>query len=181
MPRLFIAIDIPSRQRKVLASMKDDAIHARWTPAEQYHITLRFLGKVDDEKTARLAEALSTIESGCPEVHSAGLDAFPNLRRPRVLIVKVEPDPVLMSLQKDVDRIATELEIEQDRKSFNPHVTLARLKEGARPAQVREYVPARSEFRIDPFTATEFHLYESKVSSKGAVHTVLRTYALRAK
>ncbi|MEX1055410.1 MAG: RNA 2',3'-cyclic phosphodiesterase, partial [Rhodothermales bacterium] len=97
---------------------------------------------------------------------------------PRVLVLHITPPRELLTLQKAVNHIATEIGFEPDPKPFNPHITLARLKDDARPSHVRSYLEKHHSFRLPPFAADRFHLYRSDTLPKGAQHMILQTYPL---
>lgn len=177
MPRLFVAIDIPPENREALSRLAAPEIDARWTPAEQYHLTLRFLGHVDDETAERIGTNLSSIRSSAFRATIEGLDVFPSVRRPRVLVALIDHAPDLMALQDAIDHATKNLGIKPDRKAFNPHVTIARFRD-VRPLEVRRYLDAHAAFRAGQFDVGTFHLYRSDLSPKGAKHTVLETYPL---
>lgn len=178
MQRLFIAIDLPDERIDGLRDLRDDTLEAKWTPSDQYHITLRFLGDTDEVKTQELQERLSDVDLPSFLIGGEGLDVFPSIRKPRVLVAKIGEDPGLMALQRDVADTARELGFDEDRKPFNPHVTVARLKSAA-PRSVRRYLKSRHDFSIAPFVVDSFRLYESRLGGSGAVHRVLHRYALR--
>lgn len=176
MPRLFVAIDLPDDLVDAFSTLEDASLDARWTPPEQFHLTLRFIGAVDEDKAQVIAEKLSQIDSPPFEVSGEGLDVFPSRRRPRVLVARIHATPPLTSLQSRIDEKLLELGIEQDRKPFNPHVTFARPK--ASPREVRVYMKKHLDFQFAPFVVERFHLYKSDLGPSGAVHTVLRSYEL---
>lgn len=177
MARLFIAIDLPDDQTASLQQLRDDSLSARWTPEEQYHLTMRFIGEIEDSTTEQLIEALREIEAEPFTLSGQGVDVFPSRRRPRVLVSRIEPEPRLMALQKEINRAVVMLGLPEDRKSFNPHVTFARLRD-AQPRQVRGFLKQHEEHRIEPFLADRFHLYRSDLHPEGAVHTIRSTFWL---
>ncbi len=141
---------------------------------------MRFVGEADDSTTVQLIEALHEIEAESFTVRGQGVDVFPSRRRPRVLVSRIEREPRLMELQEEIDRTVVKLGLPKDRKSFNPHVTFARLR-SAQPRQVRRFLKQHEEHRIDPFQAERFHLYRSDLHPDGAVHTIRSTFPLVAR
>lgn len=177
MPRLFAAVDIGPGQAAALEQLRDETLKARWTPPDQFHLTLRFLGDVEEDTSDQLIEVLAEAKVEPFELGGDGLDVFPSRRRPRVLVARIDRHPQLMRLQQQIDRRVLGLGIPEDRRSFNPHVTLARLK-GAGPQEVREFMKQHADFRLGAFRVDRFHLYRSDLGPNGAVHTVLETYRL---
>ncbi|MDA8159141.1 MAG: RNA 2',3'-cyclic phosphodiesterase [Desulfobacteraceae bacterium] len=179
MPRLFVAIEVPEPIRRAVAALEQGLAGARWLPASQLHLTLCFIGEVDTAQGA-------AIESGLPEGISApftcrltGIGCFPSPARPRVLHVRVESGPGLYRLRTALVARLGELgqEVKPDR--FTPHLTLARFRNG-QPEAVRDYLSRQASFRQPPFTVNAYHLYASRLTPQGAIHTRLRSYRLTA-
>lgn len=179
MPRLFIAIDLPEDRRDELRHLRTDDLPARWSPEEQFHLTLRFLGNTSDADTARLERRLDDIEAPSFLVGLHGLGVFPSRRKPRVLVALAREAPELMTLQDRIAKLTAELGFEADRKPFNPHITVARFKK-ATPREVRGYLKLHEGFSLEPFHVGSFRLYESRLGPQGANHVVLREYHLRS-
>lgn len=183
--RLFVAVDLPETHLDALLALREPSLDVRWTPREQFHITLSFLGDVEEETIGRLTEALGTIDAAPFVLRAAGLDAFPSARNPRVLVVDVEPVPELLRLQRATDAVARSLGIETDRRPYHPHITLGRLRQQrARAApeeaqSVRAYLRAHTAFALPPFPVEAFHLYQSTLGSTGAVHAKRAAFPLR--
>ena len=177
MPRLFIAIDLPAAQAEALAALRDEALPARWTRPTQFHLTLRFVGEVDEGVAARLEAALAEVAAAPVALRVEGLGAFPSVRRPRVLFAALAEAPGLVLLQAEVEAAVQRLGLPADPKPFRPHVTLARIK-GARPRAVREFLKTHADLALPPFEAGAFVLYESHLGPSGAAHRVRATYAL---
>ena len=178
MPRLFIAIDLPTDRSSSLRELREDALPARWTPPEQYHVTLRFLGDTENSQAETLKNELEAIDLPSFLLGGHGLGVFPSIRKPHVLVARIHEDPGLMVLQSRTDVIATGLGLNEERKPFNPHITVARFAK-ASSREVRGYLKMHQGFSLEPFFVREFRLYESRLGSEGAVHTVLQHYPLR--
>lgn len=178
MPRLFVAVDLPESRSERVAELRDAELNARWTPASQYHITLRFIGDVGAERTEALRESLRTIEAPPFSLAGGGLDVFPSRRRPRVLVVRIGPDPSLERLRNEVERVVVAQGLDPEPKPFHPHVTFGRLRRGS-PRAVRRFLKANAGLSIEPFAVSSFHLYGSTLGSDGAEHTILESYPLR--
>lgn len=176
MPRLFVALDAPPDVAETLASLRVDLGSARWTPPEQLHLTLRFLGEVTAEAVEPLTTALAAVESAALELDLEGLGVFPTQRRPRVLFARVVPDAALTTLQARIDAAVQALGHAPDEKPFHPHLTLARLKRPDARA-VRQVTRAHRDLQLS-FTARQFHLYQSTLTPTGAVHEVVASFEL---
>ncbi|MDX1530001.1 MAG: RNA 2',3'-cyclic phosphodiesterase [Rhodothermales bacterium] len=174
--RLFVALPVPAPIRAELRALREALDGARWTRPEQFHLTLRFVGGVEAERVPAFEAALAEVQAPPLDLAIDGLSTFPNRRRPRVLVARVEPDPALLDVQAQVEAAVRALGVEPDEKPFRPHVTLARLKRPDAKA-VHAYVRRHEGFRA-PFHADHFALYASALGPVGAVHERLAAFPL---
>lgn len=177
MPRLFTALEVPDDVGAALATYRGGLSGARWIDVENYHITLRFLGDIDEETAQDTALALGKIRRGPFDVAIEGLDAFGG-GRPRAVIARVAPTPAIVELQAEQERLVRRAGLPAESRKFAPHVTLARLRD-ASPRAVADYLglrggPARLYFRADRFV-----IYSSRDSVGGGPYVVEAAYPLR--
>ena len=125
--RLFIAIELPADLKRALGRLRVEIPGARWVPAEQIHLTLAFLGEVEDAALGRLVEELSRIQASGFELCFTGTGCFPGRRRPRVLWVGLKPQAHLIDLESRVRAVVLASGIPQEERPFSPHITLARF------------------------------------------------------
>jgi 2'-5' RNA ligase len=176
--RLFIAIELPDDCKKELGRLRThDIPGARWVPAEQIHLTLAFLGEVDEEASKRLISRLELIKTAGFQLCLAGTGCFPDRRRPRVLWVGVRREPLLVNLATMVHDTVLACGIPQEERAFSPHLTLARMKFPA-AAAASAFLDKHSTLELKPFAVTEFTLFQSKLSPKGAEHIQLKSFPL---
>lgn len=177
--RLFTAIDIPDSLREDLTSLQDaDALAARWSDPEQFHVTLRFIGDAGEEQAARYQEALSEVEAASVQCDPYGLDVLPSRHSPRVLMLGLERTDSMMDLYNAVtDALQAEGLDPEDRK-YRPHVTIARLDDIDRDT-VHDFLRAHEDRSFPAFEAEQFVLYESTLTPDGAIHEPRATYPLR--
>ena len=132
--RAFIALNLPPAERQALfdatRAVRDAATAASWVAAHNLHLTLKFLGEVDEGRATRLGERLASIGAAhrplTLDVGGAGV--FPNLRAPRIVWMGVSPDSKLELLYHDVERGCEALGFAAEGRAFRPHITLGRLK-----------------------------------------------------
>jgi 2'-5' RNA ligase len=175
--RLFIAIEFPDEIKKQLEGMRTDIPGSRWVPLEQIHLTLSFIGEVDDTMVDLLTGALATIESPGFNLCFSGTGCFPDRHHPKVLWVGLEPEPLLNSLAALVREAVMTCNIPQEERPFSPHITLARLKLPA-PREVGAFLDRPQKQEFPPVGVREFTLFQSLLTSRGAVHTPVKTFAL---
>lgn len=176
MPRLFTALEIPHDIAERIAMLRGGVPGARWIDVENYHITLRFLGDIDDRLARDAANALSFIRRPELTVTLDSLDFFGG-DRPRAIVVRAKSDPALMEMQAEQERLIRRLGAPPEPRKFTPHVTLARLR-GASPASVAAYLGARGFFPPLRFTAERFVLMSSRNSVGGGPYIVEEEYPL---
>ena len=175
--RLFIAIELPGEIKKQLESMRTTIPGSRWAPLEQIHLTLAFLGEVDDTKLDQLTGALAAIKVPAFDLCFSGTGCFPDRRRPRVLWVGLKQEPLLNSLASLIRESVLACDIPQEERPFSPHITLARLKYSA-PHEVSAFLDWPRNQELPSFRVREFTLFRSFLTSRGAVHTSVKTFAL---
>lgn len=131
--RLFTAIEIPEPLRESLSAIQDpDALQARWTDPEQFHVTLRFIGNVEEAQAARYEKALADVNAGPVQCDPYGLDVLPSRRSPRVLMLGLERTDSLMALY---DAVSDGLETEGWRPKTVPIGPTSPSADWTRPTQ----------------------------------------------
>jgi 2'-5' RNA ligase len=168
--RLFAALELPRTAVAALEAFRDAAADPQlWRPlpAESLHVTLAFLGATDESVVPRLEAALRASPgptTRAPRLRLAGSLLLPP-RRPRVLCVALDDlDGTLAQLQARVsDALAATGAYTPESRPFVPHVTVARLRPGARAPRVVDVAPERLEFRGEALT-----LFVSRLSPRGA-------------
>jgi 2'-5' RNA ligase len=146
-------------------------------PVEQIHLTLSFLGEVDGTTLDLLSGALATIKVPGFNLCFSGTGCFPDRHRPRVLWVGLEPEPLLSSLASLVREAVLACNIPLDERPFSPHITLARLKFPTL-REVGSFLDRTQKQELPPVRVREFTLFRSLLTSQGAVHTPMKTFAL---
>jgi 2'-5' RNA ligase len=181
--RLFAAIPMPKPAREalldVLAELRQTGWPVRWVGEGNLHLTVKFYGDVPDHDVPLLGEGLAAAVRGTPvlAMQLTGVDAFPALRRPRVIWAAVDAPPALELMQHRVEQAAATAGYPPEGKAFRPHITLGRLKSGASLSRV---APERLEqVELDvAFEASHVVLFESQLRREGARHTALQTLDL---
>nr|WP_320010337.1 RNA 2',3'-cyclic phosphodiesterase [uncultured Desulfobulbus sp.] len=175
--RLFIAIDPPLEIREQLASLCYGLPEARWTPIEQFHLTLNFIGEVDGTTFLDIRESLTELVLPSFELRFKGVGFFPPRGTPRVVWAGVEPSEPLMQLQRKITTHLRQLGVELEKRKYFPHITLARLRQT--PAnKVGKYLTLNNLFTSSSFASDRFTLYSSILGRKGAIHIQEQEYLL---
>jgi len=178
MRRLFIALDFPDTIVEQVANLCHGVRGARWTPSHQLHLTLRFIGEVDDGTFEDVKECLEMVNFSAFSIRLAGTGFFPPRKQPRVLWVGVEKSTELNDLFSLIENSLESAGLAPDERTFHPHVTVARLREGVRPGEITPFLSGTGLFKTEPVLISEFHLYSSVLRPEGPVHTVEASYEL---
>ncbi len=178
--RLFVAVDVPEElkarvESEIVEVLRPKLPGARWTRPEGRHLTLKFLGNVDDDRRADIEAVVADVASLHERSEAAfeQVGAFPDLRRPRVLWVGVASE-TLARVAADLESGFEPLGFEREDRPFRGHLTLARFPKPARVELPELEVPA------EPFVVGELILFRSQLHPKGARYTALRRFALDA-
>jgi 2'-5' RNA ligase len=178
MPRLFTALEIPPPVAQSLAMMRGGLPGARWIDPENYHLTLRFIGDIDDALAHDIAGLLGRVRRMPFELRLDGLSSFGG-RKPRALVAAATPIAPLMEMQAEHERILQRLGLEPEGRKYTPHVTLARLRDTS-SHQVADYLSARGYYRSASFQVSRFVLFSSRASVGGGPYVVEAEYPLGA-
>ena len=179
MKRIFIAVPIPEKIKPLLHSMGKSLPGARAVPEEQIHITLRFIGEVDGTTFLDIKEQLAEVSRPSFSLGISGVGHFPPRGKPRVVWAGLQPTDELSQLKRQVDTQLIKCGITPDTRKFSPHITLARLNTTSLQ-RVTDFLSGNAFLRFDDFAVSAFHLYSSKLSHKGATHTLEASYPLQA-
>jgi 2'-5' RNA ligase len=174
--RAFVAAELPKEARAVLSGLveslrKEEGDDVRWVDPASLHLTLKFCGEVSEDRVEELIERCAVRARGVEpfEVAIAGLGAFPNAREARVLWVGVvDGVSELARLARKLDSACARLGVERERRPYQPHLTLGRLRQPRRVAVERLAGPERIAFRVD-----EVVFFQSRLSPRGAEHVPL--------
>lgn len=186
MPRLFIAAEL-SAEALQLANQIEEALRTalrrkarvRWTRNEGRHVTLAFLGQIDDGRVGPVGDLVAAVASrhGPMAVQVGGMGAFPNARRARVLWVGVvDASGALERLAVDLQQSLRQVGYELDEREFRGHVTLGRVadRQGIDIEDAHAEVPTQSV----AVQLGALVLFESQLSPSGARYRPLRRAVL---
>ncbi|MGI9498692.1 MAG: RNA 2',3'-cyclic phosphodiesterase [Geminicoccaceae bacterium] len=178
MPRLFVAIDLPDTIKRSLEPLARGLGDVRWMGDDQLHLTLRFIGELDNGQANEIADALALVPGLPFEVKLRGIGHFPPRSEPRVIWTGVERQPELTRLKRRIDRALQQAGLERDRKKYVPHVTLARLRRPPTEAGLATYLMRHSLYQSPSFPVSGFKLFSSWLDSSGADYQGEASYDL---
>ncbi len=173
MPRLFVAIDLPPNVKQTLALLRADVPRAHWVAPGNFHLTLRFIGEVDERATNAIAGALMRVEAPRFALTLAGVGHFGR----HTLWVGVEQCQPLMCLQGKIENAIVEAGLAPDTARYCPHIKLARVRSHSGP-KLHAFLDKNTLLRVGPFDVDCFTLMESHLTKSGAIYEHRADYAL---
>jgi 2'-5' RNA ligase len=177
MLRLFAAIELPDDVTLRVATLTGGLPDARWVARENLHITLRFIGEVDEETAEDIDAALGGVHAQAVEISLSSVGCFESRGRVRAVWSKANGGDRLTILQSRVETALKRVGLAPDGHKFTPHVTIARLKNVPTRA-VAPYLEYHGGFRAGPFTADRFTLFLSHMGHGGSHYEALAHYKL---
>jgi RNA 2',3'-cyclic 3'-phosphodiesterase len=182
--RLFTAIDLPAdarlRLERLLSALRPEA-PIKWSPLDNLHITMKFIGEWPEERLEEIHEALAHVTPRAPfEVSLRGLGWYPNERAPRVLWAGVEGGGKLAKLAQEIEQCLAGIGVAKEDRPFAPHLTLARIKHPAPLQALRQKVERLQPADLGHFPIAHFSLFRSDPGSNASVYRKLRNYRLEA-
>jgi RNA 2',3'-cyclic 3'-phosphodiesterase len=177
MPRLFTAIEIPDEVRLALSALREPMPGAKWVDAADLHLTLRFAGDIGGGAAREFEAELNAADADAFEIGLSGLGAFGG-NDPTTIFAGVASCPALEALARVHERAARNAGLPPEKRTFKPHVTLARLRNGS-VEKVANYLSRHGAFKTAPFFVSRAVLYSSKPLVGGGPYAVEATYPLR--
>src|SRR3954454_13782258 len=178
MPRLFTGLEIPLEVAQSLSMLRGGLPGARWVDPDNYHVTLRFIGNVDDALAHEVASLLGRVKRGPFELRVDGVTSFCG-KKPRAVVATLSQAQPLMEAQAEQERLMQRIGLEPEGRKYSAHVPLARLRD-ASSRDVAEYLSARGLVRSQPFPVSRFVLFSSRASTGGGPYVVEASYPLGA-
>jgi len=187
--RSFIAIELPEEAKEGLARLRkelerDEHKFVKWVDPGGIHLTLKFLGNIPSKRVTEITEAIKEAAQGISPFHLeiSGLGAFPSIRQARVLWVGIGGEVDKLSrLQKNIDSALAALGFAKEERPFVPHLTLARIREGASPPERRSFgeLVGSTTFEDKYHVEVEaIRLMRSQLTPAGAIYTCLSAVGL---
>ena len=185
--RVFIAIDIPDDVRAAIGKAQalfkraDVGVKISWTKVENLHLTLQFLGNVEEAVAEKVKSALQSVAAQHPpfELTVYGAGVFPNERRARVIWVGCDDaEGKLSGLARAVHAALQPLGFEPEHREFSAHLTLGRVKLPRPDVALTRALDSLKNTSFGTLRAEAIHLFESRLHPEGSRYTKLSTHAL---
>lgn len=187
--RAFIAIELPQEIKDFLGriqnQLKTSGADVKWVNPENIHLTLKFLGEIDEKKMAKISEILNDIAENKNSFHIriSSLGAFPNMDFPRVIWVGIgQGDTETKAIAKELEQNLAQLGIPKEDKPFSCHITIGRTRSTLnREKLVRSLKSAQDSAGKENLTlsVTNLALFKSTLTPKGPIYEVLHNASLK--
>jgi 2'-5' RNA ligase len=169
--RFFVAIDLPESTRQLLANLDPNILGMRWTDPSQMHLTLSFFSDVPENVDLKLREKLTAIQFGGFFLPVNGVGSFSAKGTPKIVWIGVgRAHPHLFQIYKRAQDAALAVGLEPELRPWHPHITIARCRDVSAQA-LRKFLQSNAGFDAGLIRVDAFHLYSSKLTSAGPIHT----------
>jgi len=175
---LSVAIALPTEVQDRVAALCAGLTGTRWTEAENLHLTVRFIGDVDNAGLADIDAALMQLRAPAFSLTLSGVGSFGNAGGVRAVWVGVHRDPLLQHLRDKIESALVRTGLAPEKQKFKPHVTLTRSRRRG-DSRLQEFMAQHSLFQAGPFAVEGFMLFSSFLSHNGAIYTPERLYPLK--
>ena len=182
--RVFIALLIPTESRAILSGtmgrlQAQVPTGVKWVDPQGIHLTLKFFGNINSTWKEPVLEAMGDVgRQATPfNLELSSLGVFPNERQPRVLWSGVNGDmEALAGLQEEVEQAMLALGFRREKRRFNPHLTIGRVRDGVGNSprqQIGKVMAATVLGPVEPWTVDAMHLVQSTLTPQGAIYDSL--------
>lgn len=176
MLRLFVGIGFPPELKLRLSLLCSGISGAKWVDPGNFHLTLRFIGEIAEDRAADVDDALVRLRARRFTLQLAGTGVFGGDKL-RSLWVGVERGPELLALRDKIEQALIRAGLAPEPRKFAPHVTLARLRNPP-IGQLGEFLAAHAGFRAEPLPVEAFSLIASFQTKSGSVYEDQADYPL---
>jgi 2'-5' RNA ligase len=184
--RAFVAIGLPPSTREALAQLQQQlastSADVRWSPAAQWHLTLKFMADLTEGQAVEVTTALTRVAASVPVFHCrlGVVGAFPSILAPRVVWVGVEEgQEAIKLLAARVEQICAAAGVPRETRDISPHVTLGRVR-SSRGRRVLSEALQRPWAPPASWQVSTLRVYQSVLQAQGAKHTLLAECRLSA-
>lgn len=186
--RTFIAIELPENIKASLARWQEKlkTAHAdiKWVEKDNIHLTLKFLGEVDENKISEISAILEKIGQTYPSYQAtiSSLGGFPKIEYPRVIWAGIgNGDQETKNIVKQIENSLEEIGIPKEDRLFASHITLGRSRSEKNQKKLGELLgKLKAEFtNMESFEVRKITLFKSQLSPKGPTYQAIREVSLK--
>ena len=177
--RCFIAIPLPREIKDYLVMLQNDflndsALGLGMTPVKDFHLTLKFLGDVEDSKIKLIADSLRKVRFNKLQISLNDFGVFPSESYVRVMWIGLNPEKDIIGLQRRIEESLKGFGF-SDEKDFKAHITIARVKSVADKKKLNEKIKS-IKIEKKSFAMEDFRLVKSTLTPQGPVYEDLEVF-----
>ena len=177
MIRLFVGIALTEDVRQPLAALCAGLPRAKWVAPDSLHITVRFIGEVDEGVAQDIHDRLAEVQAKGFAVTLAGVGSFGSDRHPHTLWVGADRSDELAHLHDKIESAVVRAGLPPEARKFQPHLTLARFRQSPGP-RLGAFLTHHALLRLPPMVVPRFTLFSSRLGRGGAVYSAEAEYPL---
>ena len=182
--RTFISLpassDIQQQMAAVQSQLKSSQADVKWELPDKFHITLKFLGTVEQSNIELLSLKIASAvrQFSAFEIIYESLGAFPNLQNPRIIWLGTKPHRTVLELQSAIECTCADFGFPKEDRAFHPHITLGRVKGTHNLARLTEAIKTVT-FEPMQSHCSEALLMKSDLRSSGSIYTIMKSFPLQ--
>jgi len=186
--RTFIAIELPGEIKNSLShlqeQLKDAGADVKWVQPNNIHLTLKFLGEIDDKKLEKITKIIDDTakEKNKFQIRISSLGAFPKIDFPRVIWVGLDSgDKETKGIAKDLEEKIAKIGIPKEDRPFSSHITIGRTKSSLNRERLVQDLKNKAELGGEKleFYATSITLFKSTLTPHGPIYEILKETNLK--
>ncbi|KPK97044.1 MAG: hypothetical protein AMJ95_11240 [Omnitrophica WOR_2 bacterium SM23_72] len=185
--RTFIAIELPEEIKESLARLQDrlkqSQADVKWVKPQNIHLTLKFLGEINEEQLEKITRALEQVclNRRCFQMCLSTVGAFPKVNFPRVIWVGVEKGASETSeIATDLEEKVSMVEVPKEKRPFSSHITIGRVRSNFNKDKLVNDLKTIGSLEGKEFAVTKLTLFKSTLTPTGPVYEALKTASLQA-
>jgi len=186
--RTFIAIELPEEIKSSLGRLQEELkasnADVKWVEPNNIHLTLKFLGEIDDKKLDKVTKIIdgAAKENDKFKVYISSLGAFPKIDYPRVIWVSIDTgDKETKQIAKDLEEGMAKIGIPREDRPFSSHITIGRTRSSLNRENLVRDLKNKAELggKKLEFYATKITLFKSTLTPKGPIYEALKESNLK--
>ena len=181
--RLFVSLDLPDYIIEEIVSLRNDIYgvgydRVRWESSDKLHLTMKFLGDVDDNDQHKILAVLQSVSAKYSKVELEFNKFGMFLRNgvPSILWLGLEPSQQIIAIKNDIENQLAKVNFSKDSKRFKPHLTILRIKGRENKERLDNFISTEIE-NID-CSARSISLIKSELLLSGSVYTPIKSFQL---
>ena len=187
--RTFIAITLPENIKSILSNTQDElkqvGADVKWVKPENIHLTLKFLGEIEQELLEKIKGVLEEIaqKNMTFSAYLSKLGAFPKLRYPRVIWISLGHDQTIIDIAKDLETRMLKIGFPKESRAFTTHITLGRIRSGLKRNELIQKIEILNKNISGPqaeFRVTNLTLFKSTLTPQGPIYETLLNCPLKS-